>query len=85
MVSHNHVVWDLGGQTSIRPYWKCYYANTDGIVFVIDSADIDRLKAAKAELDSMLQVRKKGVDCLRLNFRKRSSRAFPCSSLPTSR
>lgn len=18
-------VWDLGGQTSIRPYWRCYY------------------------------------------------------------
>lgn len=50
------LVWDLGGQTSIRPYWKCYYANTDAIVFVIDSADIDRLKAAKSELDSMLQV-----------------------------
>uniref|UniRef100_A0A2K5NC10 ARF like GTPase 1 n=1 Tax=Cercocebus atys TaxID=9531 RepID=A0A2K5NC10_CERAT len=22
-------VWDLGGQTSIRPYWRCYYVNTD--------------------------------------------------------
>lgn len=21
-------VWDLGGQTSIRPYWRCYYQNT---------------------------------------------------------
>lgn len=21
-------VWDLGGQTSIRPYWRCYYHNT---------------------------------------------------------
>jgi hypothetical protein len=21
-------VWDLGGQTSIRPYWRCYYPNT---------------------------------------------------------
>ncbi len=49
-------VWDLGGQTSIRPYWKCYYANTDGIVFVIDSADIERLMAAKSELMAMLQV-----------------------------
>ena len=21
-------VWDLGGQTSIRPYWRCYFTNT---------------------------------------------------------
>ena len=21
-------VWDLGGQSSIRPYWRCYYPNT---------------------------------------------------------
>ncbi|KAK6035621.1 ADP-ribosylation factor family protein, partial [Cooperia oncophora] len=35
-------VWDLGGQTSIRPYWRCYYANTDAIIYVVDSADRDR-------------------------------------------
>jgi len=28
-------VWDLGGQTSIRPYWRCYYPNTDAIIFVV--------------------------------------------------
>ena len=22
-------VWDLGGQTSIRPYWRCFYQNTN--------------------------------------------------------
>merc|ERR1711971_408418 len=32
-------VWDLGGQTSIRPYWRCYYTNTDAIIYVVDSAD----------------------------------------------
>ena len=48
-------VWDLGGQTSIRPYWRCYYPNTDAIVFVVDSADTDRINIAKSELASMLQ------------------------------
>lgn len=38
-----------------RPYWRCYYANTDGIVFVVDSADVDRANTAKTELSSMLQ------------------------------
>ncbi|CAL8113718.1 unnamed protein product [Orchesella dallaii] len=47
-------VWDLGGQTSIRPYWRCYYANTDAIIYVVDSADRDRLPTSKQELVSML-------------------------------
>ena len=49
-------VWDLGGQTSIRPYWRCYYANTDAIIYVVDSADRDRLAISKSELVSMLEV-----------------------------
>ena len=48
-------VWDLGGQTSIRPYWRCYYPNTDAIIFVVDSADTDRLKTARTELMGMLE------------------------------
>lgn len=50
-------VWDLGGQTSIRPYWRCYYPNTDAIIYVVDSADTDRLNIAKQELHAMLEVR----------------------------
>ena len=45
---------DLGGQTSIRPYWRCYYANTAAVVFVIDSTDIERLSTASEELSAML-------------------------------
>lgn len=40
----------------LRPYWRCYYANTDGLVYVIDSSDKDRLGTARAELSAMLQV-----------------------------
>lgn len=47
-------VWDLGGQTSIRPYWRSYYANTAAVVFVVDSIDIERLEIAADELRSML-------------------------------
>ena len=50
----NFNVWDLGGQTSIRPYWRCYYANTAAVIFVIDSTDIDRLNTASEELAAML-------------------------------
>uniref|UniRef100_A0A7S2DEW5 Uncharacterized protein n=1 Tax=Octactis speculum TaxID=3111310 RepID=A0A7S2DEW5_9STRA len=48
-------VWDLGGQTSIRPYWRCYYPNTDAIIFVVDSADRERLNVAQQELQAMLE------------------------------
>jgi len=49
-------VWDLGGQTSIRPYWRCYYSNTDAIIYVVDSMDRDRIGISKQELVSMLEV-----------------------------
>lgn len=48
-------VWDLGGQTSIRPYWRCYYSNTDAIIYVVDSADKDRIGISKDELLYMLR------------------------------
>lgn len=48
------LIQDLGGQTSIRPYWRCYYANTEAVIFVIDSTDIDRLSTASEELAAML-------------------------------
>ena len=50
-------VWDLGGQTSIRPYWRCYYPNTDAIIFVVDSTDVERLELSKTELFQLLEVR----------------------------
>jgi ADP-ribosylation factor-like protein 1 len=50
----NFNVWDLGGQTSIRPYWRCYYANTAAVIFVVDSTDIERLQTAADELAAML-------------------------------
>ena len=48
-------VWDLGGQGAIRPYWRCYYADTNAVIFVVDSADGERLGTACEELHQMLQ------------------------------
>ena len=28
-------VWDLGGQTGLRPYWRCYYQDTNAVVYVM--------------------------------------------------
>ena len=40
-----------------RPYWRCYYANTDAIIYVVDSVDRERVAISKSELVSMLEVR----------------------------
>lgn len=47
-------VWDLAGQSSLRPYWRCYFNNTTAIIFVIDSCDRERLSLAKQELFALL-------------------------------
>ena len=35
--------WDIGGQQKIRSLWRHYYLNTDAIIFVLDSTDVNRL------------------------------------------
>jgi GTPase SAR1 family protein len=32
-------VWDVGGQDKIRQLWKHYFNNTQGLIYVVDSAD----------------------------------------------
>lgn len=51
----NFKVWDLGGQDSIRPFWRLYYQNTDAIIYVVDAADTDRIALSRKELHYMLQ------------------------------
>ncbi|KAM4032764.1 uncharacterized protein ACNLHF_019923 [Anomaloglossus baeobatrachus] len=48
-------VWDVGGQGRIRALWKHYFKNTDGLIFVVDSADPERFVEAKAELIAILE------------------------------
>lgn len=43
-------VWDVGGQEKLRPLWKSYTRRTDGLVFVVDAAETERLEEAKVEL-----------------------------------
>ncbi|KNG51466.1 adp-ribosylation factor [Stemphylium lycopersici] len=47
-------VWDVGGQDKIRPLWRHYFQNTQGIIFVVDSNDRDRVVEAREELQRML-------------------------------
>ena len=47
-------VWDVGGQNKIRPLWRYYFQNTQGLLFVVDSSDRDRMSEAAEELHSVL-------------------------------
>uniref|UniRef100_A0A8C9JKI0 ARF GTPase 1 n=1 Tax=Panthera tigris altaica TaxID=74533 RepID=A0A8C9JKI0_PANTA len=47
-------VWDVGGQDKIRPLWRHYFQNTQGLIFVVDSNDRERVNEAREELMRML-------------------------------
>ncbi|KAF0895362.1 hypothetical protein E2562_012393 [Oryza meyeriana var. granulata] len=48
-------IWDVGGQKTIRSYWRNYFKQTDGLVWVVDSYDIRRLDDCRAELHNLLK------------------------------
>jgi len=50
----NFTVWDVGGQDKIRPLWRHYFQNTQGLIFVVDSNDRERIGEASEELSKML-------------------------------
>merc|ERR1719382_1697553 len=47
-------VWDVGGQDKIRPLWRHYYQGTNGLIFVVDSNDRERIGEARDELAKLL-------------------------------
>lgn len=49
-----YVGWDVGGRDKIRPLWRHYYHDTDAVVFMVDSVDIDRLDQARDEFHRMV-------------------------------
>mmetsp|Transcript_18076 Transcript_18076/g.36217 ORF Transcript_18076/g.36217 Transcript_18076/m.36217 type:complete len:187 (-) Transcript_18076:41-601(-) len=46
--------WDVGGQQTIRSYWRNYFEATDGLIWVVDSADRVRLNDCKRELHDLM-------------------------------
>lgn len=66
---------DVGGQKTIRSYWRNYFEKTDALVWVVDATDRMRVDDCRAELASLLleevlllprldwETRAKGVVC----------------------
>jgi small GTP-binding protein len=47
-------VWDVGGQDKLRGLWHHYFANCNAVIYVVDSADVERLPKAAEELHKIL-------------------------------
>ncbi|WAR18621.1 ARF-like protein [Mya arenaria] len=48
-------VWDIGGQSKIRPLWRQYFKDADGLIYVVDSCDRSRMAEAREELFGILE------------------------------
>ncbi len=75
-------VWDIGGQKTIRPYWRNYYSGTDALVYVVDSADRRRMEECGLELSLLLEEEKlAGVPLLVFANKQDLLNALPASEV----
>jgi ADP-ribosylation factor protein 1 len=75
-------VWDVGGQYKIRPLWRYYFQNTQGLLFVVDSSDRERLAEAAEELLSIARDDSmRGVPIVIIANKQDLPNACSCSEL----
>jgi len=48
------ILTDVGGQGHLRPFWRHHYTGSQGIIYMIDSLDTERIEKAKKELELTL-------------------------------
>jgi small GTP-binding protein len=46
--------WDIGGQFKLRNLWQHYFENTQGLIFVVDSNDAERISESAESLAMIL-------------------------------
>jgi len=46
--------WDIGGQFKLRNLWRHYYENTQGLIYVVDSNDTERLEECREALNEVI-------------------------------
>ncbi len=74
--------WDIGGQQTIRAYWRNYFEQTDGIIWVVDSADVGRLSDCRQELENLLgEERLAGASVLILANKQDLPGALPADKI----
>ncbi|KAF4073912.1 hypothetical protein AMELA_G00248670 [Ameiurus melas] len=74
--------WDVGGQEKLRPLWRSYTRCADGLVFVVDSVDTERMEEAKTELHKITRLQEnQGVPVLVLANKQDLRSALPLGEL----
>ncbi|XP_021620569.1 ADP-ribosylation factor isoform X3 [Manihot esculenta] len=48
-------VWDIAGQGKLRPFWRHFFNNTVGLIYVVDSLDRERIGIAKEEFQAIIK------------------------------
>ncbi|KAH8848259.1 ADP-ribosylation factor-like protein 2 [Pyricularia oryzae] len=48
-------IWDVGGQKTLRSYWRNYFEKTDALIWVVDATDRLRVEDCRVELHGLLQ------------------------------
>ncbi|KAF8849012.1 ARF/SAR superfamily [Acephala macrosclerotiorum] len=48
-------IWDVGGQKTLRSYWRNYFEKTDALIWVVDATDRLRIEDCREELHGLLQ------------------------------
>eukprot|EP00920_Eleutheroschizon_duboscqi_P026337 GHVT01064941.1.p1 GENE.GHVT01064941.1~~GHVT01064941.1.p1 ORF type:complete len:151 (-),score=33.63 GHVT01064941.1:199-651(-) len=75
-------LWDVGGQKTIRSFWRNYFEQTDGLVWVVDAADRRRMDDCKEELLALLkEERLAGASLLLLANKQDLSGALSCDEV----
>ncbi|KAK2768373.1 hypothetical protein FQN54_000228 [Arachnomyces sp. PD_36] len=47
-------IWDVGGQKTLRSYWRNYFEKTDALIWVVDATDRARVDDCREELAGLL-------------------------------
>lgn len=68
---------DVGGEEKLRPYWRHYYTGTQGVLFVVDGADRERLAVASLELRSMANDEQLAAAAVAVVINRRKGAAAP--------
>lgn len=56
-------VGDVGGQKTLRSYWRNYFEKTDALIWVVDATDRLRIEDCRDELHGLLQEEVRS-DCI---------------------
>ncbi|KAM0482325.1 hypothetical protein ACHAPX_002841 [Trichoderma viride] len=57
-------IWDVGGQKTLRSYWRNYFEKTDALIWVVDTTDRLRIDDCREELHGLLEEERLAGACL---------------------